>query len=63
MEPGKGSREHTCLDLFPGMRVHQTDPLNVGASLVVIRQAFDIPQDCFFVCNRGAVPRSRRRER
>jgi hypothetical protein len=63
MEPGKGSREHTSLDLFPGMRVHQTDPLTVDASLEVIRQVFVIPQDCFFVRNHGAVPRSRRRDR
>jgi sulfite oxidase len=56
MEAGKESREHTCLDLFPGMRVHQTDPLNVGAPLEIIRQAFVTPQNCFFVRNHGAVP-------
>src|SRR5260370_34130109 len=56
MEAGKGSRKHTCLDQYPGMRVHQTDPLNVGAPLEVIRQAFVTPQDCFFVRNHGAMP-------
>jgi sulfite oxidase len=39
------------------MRVHQTHPLNVGAPLELIRQAFVTPQDCFFVRNHGAVPR------
>ena len=56
MEAGKESREHTCLDQHPGMRVHQTDPLNMGAPLEVIRQAFVTPQDCFFVRNHSAVP-------
>src|SRR5258708_25494403 len=56
MEGGKGSGKHTCLDQYPGMRVHQTDPLNVGAPLEVIRQAFVTPQECFFVRNHGAVP-------
>ena len=56
MVAGKGSRKHTCLDQHPGMRVHQTDPLNAGAPLEVIRQAFVTPQECFFVRNHGAVP-------
>lgn len=56
MEADKESREHTCLDQHPGMRVHQTDPLNVGAPLEIIRQAFVTPQNCFFVRNHGAVP-------
>src|SRR5260370_13778860 len=56
MEAGKGSGKHTCLDQYPGMRLHQTEPLNVGAPLEVIRQAFVTPQDCFFVRNHGAMP-------
>lgn len=56
MVVGKGSREHTSLDQHPGMRVHQTNPLNVGAPLEVIRQTFVTPQECFFVRNHGAVP-------
>ena len=56
MEAGKGSRENTPPDQYPGMHVHQTDPMNVGAPLEVIRQAFVTPQDCFFVRNHGAVP-------
>jgi hypothetical protein len=40
MEAGTGSRQHACLDQHPGMRVHQTDPLNVGAPLELLRQAF-----------------------
>jgi DMSO/TMAO reductase YedYZ molybdopterin-dependent catalytic subunit len=56
MEAGTGSRQHACLDQHPGMRVHQTDPLNVGAPLELLRQAFVTPQDCFFVRNHGAVP-------
>ena len=51
MEAGKGSCENASCDLLPGMRVYQTDPLNVGAPLEVIRQAFVTPQDCFFVRN------------
>src|SRR5712691_1699910 len=47
MEAGKGLRKHACLDQHPGMRVHQTDPLNVGTPLEVIRQAFVTPQECF----------------
>jgi sulfite oxidase len=56
MLAGKGSRKNTSLDQHSGMRVHQTDPLNVGASLELIRQAFVTPQGCFFVRSHGAVP-------
>ena len=56
MPASKVSRKHTSLDRYSGMRVHQTDPLNVGAPLELIRQAFITPQDCFFVRNHGAVP-------
>src|SRR5438128_10212773 len=56
MSASKGLRENTSLDQHPGMRVHQTDPLNVGTPLEVIRQAFVTPQDRFFVRNHGAVP-------
>jgi sulfite oxidase len=56
MEAGKELHEHTCLDQHAGMRVYQTDPLNVGAPQEVIRQAFVTPQDCFFVRNHVAVP-------
>jgi sulfite oxidase len=56
MKFAKGSREHTSLDQQPGMRVHQTDPLNVGAPLELIRQSFVTPQDCLFVRNHGPVP-------
>lgn len=52
----KESREHTTRDQHPGMRVRQQRPLNVGAPLELIRQAFVTPQDCFFVRNHGAVP-------
>jgi sulfite oxidase len=56
MPLGKGSRKYLSLDQHPGMVVHQTYPLNVGAPLELIRQAFVTPQDCFFVRNHGAVP-------
>ncbi len=52
----KGSRKHPSLEQHPGLRVHQTSPLNVGTPLELIRQAFVTPQDCFFVRNHGAVP-------
>jgi len=57
MPTSTGSRKHTALDQHPEMCVHQTSPLNVGAPLELIRQAFVTPQDCFFVRNHGAVPR------
>jgi sulfite oxidase len=56
MEADKGSRKNTSPDKYPGMRVHQTDPSNVGAPLELIRQAFVTPQECFFVRNHGTVP-------
>jgi sulfite oxidase len=56
MKADKALREHTSLDQQPGMRVHQTDPLNVGAPLELLRQSFVTPQDCFFVRNHGPVP-------
>jgi sulfite oxidase len=56
MPASKGSHKHTALDQHPGMLVHQTSPLNIGAPLGLIRQAFITPQDCFFVRNHGAVP-------
>jgi len=39
------------------MRVHQTDPLNVGAPVEVIRQTFVTPQEYFFVRNHGTLPK------
>ncbi len=57
MEANEGSRNNTSCDQHPWMRVHQTDPLNIGAPLEVIRQAFVTPQDCFFVRSHGSVPR------
>jgi sulfite oxidase len=56
MKADKVSREHTSLDQHPGMRVYQTDPLNVGAPLELIRQSIVTPQDYFFVRNHGPVP-------
>jgi sulfite oxidase len=56
MLAGKGSRKNTSLDQHPGMLVRQTSPLNIGAPLGLIRQAFITPQECFFVRNHGAVP-------
>ena len=56
MKSDKRPREHTSLDQHPGMRVHQTHPLNVGTPLELIRQSFVTPQDCFFVRNHGPVP-------
>jgi sulfite oxidase len=50
------ARKHTSLDQHPGMRVLQKRPLNMGAPLELIRQAFITPQECFFVRNHGAVP-------
>ena len=57
MAVSKGARKHASLEQHPGMRVHQTKPLNVGAPLELIRQAFVTPQDGFFVRNHGTVPR------
>ena len=56
MVVSKGSRKNTALDQNAGMRVYQTSPLNVGAPLEVIRQAFVTPQECFFVRNHSVVP-------
>jgi sulfite oxidase len=56
MEAVKGSRKHTARDQHPGMLVRQEHPLNLGAPLELIRQAFVTPQDCFFVRNHGATP-------
>ena len=52
----KVSRKKASNEHHSGMRVHQTDPLNVGAPLDLIRQAFVTPQECFFVRSHGAVP-------
>ena len=52
----KESRKHIARDQHPGMHVRKPRPLNVGAPLELIRQAFVTPQDCFFVRNHGAVP-------
>jgi sulfite oxidase len=56
MATSNGSVKHPFVDLHPGMRIRQHRPLNVGAPLELIRQAFVTPQDCFFVRNHGAVP-------
>jgi sulfite oxidase len=50
------ARKHTVLDQHPGMHVYQNYPLNVGAPLELIRQAFVTPQQCFFVRSHGVVP-------
>src|SRR5712692_7361411 len=56
MATSNGSAKHPFFDLHPGMRIRQHRPLNVGAPLELIRQAFVTPQDYFFVRNHGTVP-------
>jgi sulfite oxidase len=56
MAVSKAARKNTSLDQHPGMHVYQNYPLNVGAPLEVIRQAFVTPQECFFVHSHGVVP-------
>ena len=56
MAVSKVSRKNTSLDQHPGLHIYQNYPLNVGAPLEVIRQAFVTPQDCFFVRSHGVVP-------
>src|SRR5438128_2731025 len=56
MAVSKVLRKNTSLDVHPGMHVYQNYPLNVGAPLEVIRQAFVTPQECFFVRSHGVVP-------
>ena len=40
----------------PTMVIHQDDPLNAGAPLPALRQAYVTPQEYFFVRNHGNIP-------
>lgn len=40
----------------PTMVIHQEEPLNAGAPLSALRQAYVTPQEYFFVRNHGTIP-------
>lgn len=56
MTVSKNGRKNTSPDVHPGMHVYQTYPLNVGAPLEAVREAFVTPQESFFVRSHGVVP-------
>jgi sulfite oxidase len=50
------ARKNSSHIQHPGMHVYQCYPLNVGAPLELIRQAFVTPEEYFFVRSHGVVP-------